>query len=170
METSPQRKDSLMPDNKFKHYIIFVPPVFSPSATPPAKYPMPGESYNYKQAVDVLSIFDKRWKSSGSVEGKEPYALSANKEGLQDLNPVVLTRDQVYAEVAGDAYIDAVAEKESSNILLNELLRLDCSADDLDDLDAESTNDEDVSVVKPQGGGKPCRKEKLPVMKRRSKK
>jgi hypothetical protein len=157
-----------MSDNKFKHYIIFVPPVFGASTAVPAKYPMPGESYNYKQAVDVLSIFDKRWKSSGSVEGKEPYALSSSKTGIEDADPVMLTRDGVYSEMAGDAYIEAVAEKESSNLLLNELLRLDCSMDDPDDLDDEGTGGAGISIVKPQGGGKTCRKEKATKTEKRN--
>lgn len=154
-------------ENKFKHYVIHVPPVFGSHSAMPTKYPMPGESYNYKQAVDVLSIFDKRWKSSGSTPGKEPYAVSSSRSGLEDANPVILTRDAVYSEIAGDAYIEAVAETESSNMLLNELLRLDCSMDDPDDLDDVDSSGGNNSV-KPQGGGGTCRKEKTTRNKKRS--
>ena len=81
---------------------------------------------------------------------------------------MMLTRDGVYSEMAGDAYIEAVAEKESSNLLLNELLRLDCSMDDPDDLEDEGAGGADTNVVKPQGGGKTCRKEKATKTEKRN--
>lgn len=74
---------------------------------------MPGESYNYNQMVDVLSIFDKRWKSAGSTEDREPYATSSEKDGSNSLSDLSsrLTRDGIYSEVASEAFIEAVAEK-----------------------------------------------------------
>jgi hypothetical protein len=133
---------------KLKAYIVMVPPVFAvlPAVIP--KYPAPGESYNHKQMVDVLTIFDKRWKAAGSPADREPYALSSSKDGIVENTPVRLTHDQIYSELAATAYIEAVAEKESSNLLLKELLSLDNSLEgDPDDID---------SYTEPHGGGEKC--------------
>jgi len=133
---------------KLKAYIVRVPPVFAVLTANLPKYPAPGESYNHKQMVDVLTIFDKRWKAAGSPADREPYALSSNKDGIVENLPVRLTHDQIYSELAADAYIEAVAEKESSNLLLKELLSLDNSHEgDPDDIDNYS---------EPHGGGEKC--------------
>ena len=152
------RKDpaKMIKEAKFKHYTVFVPPVFGEIPREIRKYPMPGESYSYNQMVDVLAIFDKRWKSAGSTADREPYATPSEKDGFNSLKDLDsrLTRDGIYSEIASEAFIEAVAEKESSNLLINNLLRLDCSSDDADDLD------EDVPKLQPQGGGQPCPKGK----------
>lgn len=140
-------------DAKSKSYIIMVPPVFGSKGTAMPKYPSPGESYNYKQMVDVLTIFDKRWKAAASPEEREPYALSSSKDGIVEIVPLRFTRDLIYSEMAADAYIEAVAEKESSNSLLSELLKLDNSFD---------YEDEDDDVDAPHGGGKSCER-KTPI-------
>ena len=160
-----KRKDpaKMIKEAKFKHYTVFVPPVFGEVPSEIRKYPMPGESYSYNQMVDVLAIFDKRWKSAGSTVDREPYALPSEKDGSlssKDLSSR-LTRDGIYSEIASEAFIEAVAEKESSNLLINNLLRLDCSSDDADDLD------EDIPKLQPQGGGLPCPKGKEEKRKKR---
>lgn len=142
-------------DTKFKTYVVYVPPVFDKLPDILPKYPMPGESYNYSQMSDVISIFDKRWKSAGSIPDREPFAISSTKEGVELPDSERITRDIIYSAVTSDAYIEAVSERETSNKLINELLSLDCSLDDQDDLDEVVTNSD-----KPHGGGKQCQKEK----------
>lgn len=160
VETSLQEL-KMSKDAKSRSFVILVPPVFGPKAFTPSKYPAPNESYNYKQMVDVLTIFDKRWKAAGSPNEREPYALSSSKDGIVEIVPLRFTRDLIYSEMAADAYIEAVAEKESSNSLLSELLKLDNSFDyDDDDYDG------------PHGGGKTCErktqvKAKKPSLKKK---
>jgi hypothetical protein len=147
-------------DEKSKTFVIMVPPVFGSAQFTPSKYPAPGESYNYRQMVDVLTIFDKRWKAAGSPLNREPYALSSSREGVAENSPLRFTYDRIYSELAADAYIEAIAEKESSNQLLKELLSLDNSFDD-DSLDDDYDD-------KPHGGGAPCERNEKPEKKRRS--
>lgn len=144
---------------KLKAYVIFVPPVFGTSKFTPSKYPCPGESYNHKQMVDVLTIFDKRWKAAGSPSDREPYALSSSKDGIVENEPTRFTHDQIYSELAADAYIEAVAEKETSNSLLKELLSLDNNFDNDPDDDTE-----------PHGGGETCERKATKTKTRSSKK
>jgi hypothetical protein len=139
------KENNMVKEVKLKSYIILVPPVFGSKVFVPSKYPAPGESYNHKQMVDVLTIFDKRWKAAGSPVDREPYALSSSKDGIVENDPLRFTHDQIYSEMAADAYIESVAEKESSNLLLKELLSLDNSFDSDDDID-----------IAPHGGGKTC--------------
>lgn len=158
----PKKKDvgGVSEEAKLKNYVVYAPPGFGklPSSLP--KYPMPGESYNYRQMVDVLSIFDKRWKSAGSSPDREPFSVSCNKEGLEELEPHKFTRDIIYSSIASDAYIEAVTDPDeagsSSNKLLSELLSLDWSDDDADDFE----DNEDVGTTEPQGGGESCPKRK----------
>lgn len=145
-------------DDKSRSYIIMVPPVFGSNNFTPSKYPSPGESYNYKQMVDVLTIFDKRWKAAGSPGNREPYAFSSSKDGIVENSPLRFTYDKIYSELAADAYIEAVAEKESSNQFLKELLNLDNSFDD----------DFDDDYDAPHGGGKPCERKEIPKKKKSS--
>lgn len=145
-------------DDKSRSYVIMVPPVFGSNQFVPSKYPAPGESYNYKQMVDVLTIFDKRWKAAGAPSNREPYALSASKDGNAENSPLRFTYDKIYSELAADAYIEAVAEKESSNQLLKELLNLDNSFDDDFEEDYDS----------PHGGGKTCERKEQTKKKKSS--
>ena len=168
----PKKKDvgGVSEEAKLKNYVVYAPPVFGKLPTTLPKYPMPGESYNYKQMVDVLSIFDKRWKSAGASPDREPFAVSCNKEGLEELDPHKFTRDIIYSSIASDAYIEAVADPDEaangSNRLLSELLSLDWSDDDADDF--EDIDDDDNS--KPQGGGESCPKRKAKTRKTPQKK
>lgn len=142
---------------KSKTYVIMVPPVFAKIPVP-TKYPAPGESYNYKQMTDVLAIFDRRWKAAGSPNEREPYALSSSKDGIVEISPLRFTHDLIYSELAADAYIEAVAEKETSRSLLSELLRMDNSID----------LDEDDEYEAPHGGGKQCEERKIKQTKGQS--
>lgn len=146
---------SMHKDTKFKTYVVYVPPVFEKLPDVLPKYPMPGESYNYSQMSDVISIFDKRWKSAGSIPDREPFAVASTKEGVEIPGSDRITRDIIYSAITSDAYIEAVSERESSNKFINELLSLDCSLDDHDDLDEVSE-----TTAKPHGGGNKCQKEK----------
>jgi hypothetical protein len=159
----PKKKDvgGVSEEAKLKNYVVYAPPVFGKLQAPFPKYPMPGESYNYKQMVDVLSIFDKRWKSAGSAPDREPFAVSSNKDGLEELEPHKFTRDVIYSSIASDAYIEAVAYPDdntsSSNKLLSELLSLDWSDKDTDDFEDD---DQESGSTMPQGGGASCPKRK----------
>ena len=159
---------------KLKNYVVYAPPVFGKLTDFLPKYPMPGESYNYKQMVDVIAIFDKRWKAAGASPDREPFAVSASKDGIDDKDPHKFTRDLIYSSVASDAYLEAVSDPESaksgSNSLLSELLSLDWSDDDADDFEGTNETVDNNDEDEPQGGGKKCPKRKETPKKTRRKK
>lgn len=119
----------------YSSFIVFVPPVSGRMPEVLPRYPIPSDSYNYTQMVDVLAIFDKRWRSAGSPEGREPYATRSirNNAVHEPLDPLdILTSSGIQAKAASEAYIQAVYEKESANKLLRGLLSVDEEEEEAD--------------------------------------